>query len=236
MNHIENFIRNGDVSLHVISGIASSALPYPLLIIPGAINSADEVSDSIGDYLAQDVAVMSIRGRGKSDSPETGYSLDDQASDICAVVREMFPQGCVLFGHSIGGTIAIRAAAAIKELVHAIILGDFPPFYPPLDKSWADHIRRIPERQITDTALDGLAHDSSYTDVFDELLALNCPMLIIQATKEGAGIREQDAEALAQFLPISTIWQAENTGHELFHENPEYIMQKIFAFIQGIGK
>jgi pimeloyl-ACP methyl ester carboxylesterase len=71
------------------------------------------------------VLAMDLRGHGHSAwDPEGTYALADLAADAVNVLDELCPAPVVLVGHSLGGRIAIRAAAARRERIQAIVLAD----------------------------------------------------------------------------------------------------------------
>ncbi|MGM9948607.1 MAG: alpha/beta fold hydrolase, partial [Lysinibacillus sp.] len=58
----------------------------PLLYIPGALNDAEQALEMLDAFYPRKRVAISLRGRGKSEAPQSGYSLDDHASDIEAAV------------------------------------------------------------------------------------------------------------------------------------------------------
>lgn len=54
---------------------------------------------------------VDLRGFGSSDKPWNGYSYNQMADDISAVVKALKLKDFVLAGHSVGGAIAIRYMA-----------------------------------------------------------------------------------------------------------------------------
>jgi pimeloyl-ACP methyl ester carboxylesterase len=67
-----------------------------------------------------------LRGHGKSGRAAWSYRVQDYADDIVALLRERVGKPAVLFGHSLGGIIALMVAAQNSELVRAVIVGDSP--------------------------------------------------------------------------------------------------------------
>jgi pimeloyl-ACP methyl ester carboxylesterase len=67
-----------------------------------------------------------LRGHGKSGRVPQRYRLRDYAGDIAALLRQRVREPAVLFGHSLGGMIALLVAAQCPEHVRAVVVGDSP--------------------------------------------------------------------------------------------------------------
>jgi pimeloyl-ACP methyl ester carboxylesterase len=67
-----------------------------------------------------------FRGHGKSGHVPGSYLLQDYASDISALLQHVVQEPAVLFGHSLGGEVAVMVAAQHPEAVRALIVGDAP--------------------------------------------------------------------------------------------------------------
>lgn len=82
------------------------------------------------DTIAQETAppvnlsAVDLRGRGLSDHPETGYSLEQHNADLAAVIKHLGLKRLVVMGHSLGAYIALTLAARHPELVAGLILLD----------------------------------------------------------------------------------------------------------------
>jgi pimeloyl-ACP methyl ester carboxylesterase len=206
----------------------------PIVIIPGAVNSAEEVMDLFSEYLPDYHIIISIRGRGKSESPDAHYTLTDQSSDILAVVNNELLSKYVLFGHSLGGTIATSAASKDAASVRGLILGDFPPFYPPYSEQWANRVLQFDGIQITKKAVEGIVHDAEYIDLTAELNSLKCPIVALRATKEDAQITLEDVEGFSHVCPQVRIIEIADTGHEMLDENPSLVASLLQEFIREL--
>ena len=62
------------------------------------------------------------RGVGASDGPPGGYTIEQMADDTLALIETLGAAPCVLFGNSLGGSIAIAAALRAPAVVRAVIL------------------------------------------------------------------------------------------------------------------
>jgi pimeloyl-ACP methyl ester carboxylesterase len=65
-----------------------------------------------------------LRGHGKSTRVSRGYRGTQYAEDIAHLLRARVPGASVIFGHSLGGMLAMWTARHHPELVRALILGD----------------------------------------------------------------------------------------------------------------
>jgi pimeloyl-ACP methyl ester carboxylesterase len=67
---------------------------------------------------------MDLRGRGFSDKPPTGYSINHHCQDILALIEDQGLERPVLMGHSLGAFIALVFAAQYPDRVDRLILVD----------------------------------------------------------------------------------------------------------------
>ncbi len=80
---------------------------------------------------------VDLRGAGDSDAPDTGYSVDDMADDVAALIDQVgltgAPYDFVLVGHSMSGKVALalaaRRPAGLRSLV---LLAPSPPSPEPI--------------------------------------------------------------------------------------------------------
>ena len=84
--------------------------------------SFDAIADGISP--PHRVLAMDLRGRGLSDKPATGYSLDHHCRDLESAAANMGINKFFLMGHSLGAYITLAYAASHPEQVKGIILVD----------------------------------------------------------------------------------------------------------------
>jgi pimeloyl-ACP methyl ester carboxylesterase len=65
-----------------------------------------------------------LRGRGESDKPPTGYSLETHGRDLAALLDHYGLAKAVIMGHSLGAHIALRFAARAPRRVSKLVLVD----------------------------------------------------------------------------------------------------------------
>ena len=70
------------------------------------------------------VIAMDLRGRGLSDKPPTGYSIENHCKDILALMNDRGLKRPVLMGHSLGAFISLVFAVQNSEKIDRLILVD----------------------------------------------------------------------------------------------------------------
>ena len=89
MTDVSVFVDNDEVQLHVLDNGRTEAPLPTVLAIPGMGEYADEyvwLLDVLGD---RRVVVVDVRGRGRSDVPESGYTWEHHIGDLRAVVEQL---------------------------------------------------------------------------------------------------------------------------------------------------
>src|SRR5215211_2741198 len=67
---------------------------------------------------------VDLRGRGDSDKPDSGYGLEEHASDVVRVLDHLGLESAVLVGHSMGAFVALKTALMFPARVRALVLLD----------------------------------------------------------------------------------------------------------------
>jgi pimeloyl-ACP methyl ester carboxylesterase len=67
---------------------------------------------------------MDLRGRGLSDKPLTGYSIEQHCKDVLALIDDLGLKRPVLMGHSLGAFISLVFSAKHPQRVDRLILVD----------------------------------------------------------------------------------------------------------------
>ena len=97
----------------------------PILCIHG-ITANCRSWDTLAQALAPEyhVMAMDLRGRGLSDKPSQGYSLDYHLKDINCLLDDLGIDRVVIMGHSLGAFIGLAFAAAYPDRTDRLILVD----------------------------------------------------------------------------------------------------------------
>jgi len=70
------------------------------------------------------VMAVDLRGRGLSDKPPTGYSIEDHVQDVYCVLQDQGLEPMVLMGHSLGAYVSLAFTARHPDRVKGLILVD----------------------------------------------------------------------------------------------------------------
>jgi len=97
----------------------------PILCVHG-ITANCRCWEVLADVLAPQyrVLAMDLRGRGRSEKPAKGYSLETHLRDMNGLMDDLGIDRAVVMGHSLGAFIGLAFAAQYPERVDRLILVD----------------------------------------------------------------------------------------------------------------
>jgi pimeloyl-ACP methyl ester carboxylesterase len=108
----------------VILNYAKTSSPgTPLVLLHGGNARWQSFESIIPDLtLTWHVYARDFRGQGRSGWVPGSYRLQDYTDDTIAFLRHHIHQPAYLFGHSLGGIVALMVAAQYPEGVRAVIV------------------------------------------------------------------------------------------------------------------
>lgn len=105
----------------------------PLVLLHGFSNEAhiwDDFVPTVAPYYR--TIALDLRGHGEADADAEGrYDHESMARDVSAVLDALEIPRCVLVGHSMGGRVAMRFAAAAPDRLAGLVLVDTGPSLDP---------------------------------------------------------------------------------------------------------
>lgn len=158
----------------------------PLVLLHGfPLSSA--IWDPLRPALAEVARLVTpdLRGFGDSDKPATNYGMAELAADVIALADALALDRFVLGGHSMGGYVALRLAAATPERLAGLILID--------TRAEADSPEAAERRTAAISAIDRDG-GSAWLDGF-------VPGLLSPSTRERAPRLLAELRALAAAVP-----------------------------------
>ncbi|HJY64517.1 MAG TPA: alpha/beta fold hydrolase [Ignavibacteria bacterium] len=226
----EKFVNNNGVDIQYLV-VNYSPGETPLVIIPGAIVGAEDFYNDIKDFIDFYCVIISIRGRGKSGSPLTGYTKDDQVSDIEAVIQAEIVDKLYILGHSFGVSLAVSYSIKHCEKIKGLIMADFPPIYPAYTEEWAQYIRKNFEG-INENFLNGIVKDGTYEDLSGKLGKLDFKKLILKGIGSDSLLKQESLEKICNKLTNVSYKVINGCGHEMFGENPMETLKEVKDFMK----
>ncbi len=121
---VEKECKVNDILLNYVEGPNSGT---PLLFLHG-LSARWQSGISLIPYFTSryHVFALDFRGHGKSGRAPGHYSVDDYISDTSAFIKENINEPLIIFGHSLGGRVAVSLAVDMPDHVEAIIVGETP--------------------------------------------------------------------------------------------------------------
>ncbi len=100
--------------------------PGPALLAVHGLTANCRCWDTMARELGgqRELLALDLRGRGRSDKPASGYSLEHHCADIDAMLDHLGHQRVGLMGHSLGAYISLAYAATRPQRVERLILMD----------------------------------------------------------------------------------------------------------------
>lgn len=99
----------------------------PLVLVHGGGGRWQDFSPILPSLVLRwHVYALDLRGHGRSGRVPGKYRPEHYVADIKAFFERELETPAILFGHSLGGWIALISAVELREKVRALILGDPP--------------------------------------------------------------------------------------------------------------
>lgn len=239
--HIEyDDLGQGDPTIVLLHGLFANRMYY-----------AAQVS-----HLARRHRVLNIdlRGHGKSDIPEEGYSLDILADDVVRVCDEAGVTRAVFCGHSMA--VALKAALRRPDLTAGVVLLDGVVLVPPEDRERQAKLAEVLQTDCWREALLAyfpsvagpavervradisavprfyaapIMRDIASSDRAEELAALNCPLMYVHSQMP------TDLARLRMVQPDAIIEEIPGVGHWQMLTAPDRVNGLLDRFLEMIG-
>ncbi|MGW4063851.1 alpha/beta fold hydrolase [Amycolatopsis sp. NPDC004747] len=202
-----------------------------------------------------DVISYDLRGHGKTERPERGYTLGDFVADLDDLLRQLGVDRPVhLVGNSFGGTLAYSYAVACPERVRSIVCIESEP----ATEVWAEKMSAIlahtvrflqveesfdwieanfsaHHRRLARMAAERITSTKMAEEVplgplltWEQVAAIGCPVLSILGSH---GYQADDLEALTSLLPNGELHVFEGQGHSVLVEQHREVRELVLRWI-----
>jgi len=145
----EKIFDTGKVTLNYAE---SSSSGMPVILLHGGSARWQDFNSILPDLASTfHIYAPDFRGHGKSGWVSNTYRLQDYTDDIIAFLQKHLTEPALLFGHSLGGIIALMVAAQCPAGVRAVAVGDAPLSR----KTWYEHLHQSRDRVAAWRELSG---------------------------------------------------------------------------------
>ena len=119
------FMETNGIRLHVVDHGGDGPV---VLLAPGLTANARFFDAIVERGLGRDAHVLALdlRGRGLSDKPDDGYTMDDHMADVVGLIEQLGAGPVVMGGHSFGGLLTYYLASGRPDLVSRCVVLDAP--------------------------------------------------------------------------------------------------------------
>jgi pimeloyl-ACP methyl ester carboxylesterase len=203
-----------------------------------------------------DVISYDLRGHGKTERPERGYTLGDFVADLDDLLRQLGVDRPVhLVGNSFGGTLAYSYAVAFPDRVRSIVCIESEP----ATEVWAEKMSAIlahtvrflqveesfdwieanfsaHHRRLARMAAERITSTKMAEEVplgplltWEQVAAIGCPVLSILGSH---GYQADDLEALTSVLPHGELHVFEGQGHSVLVEQHREVRELVLKWVE----
>lgn len=206
---------------------------------------------------------VDLRGHGRSDAPEGGYTIRQFAEDVSALARSLRVRDAVVAGHSMGGMVALELARRHPERVGALVMVDSrltmgsltkaeiaeSPFYQhlagpaypvPLIEFYSGLFAQSPDQDLAARVVADAAATPRHAALgaMRALLAYRARPAAKQVRQPAlfvaAAASQVTSQAVRKVLPQAQFAQVVGAGHFLQLEAPEQLNAMLRRFIDRL--
>jgi len=198
----------------------------PLLLVHGFGHHAhvwDDLAPALAPYYR--VLALDLRGHGDSDrDPNRRYDPETLVRDLDAATRSLGIDRLVLVGHSLGGRVVMRFAAAHPERMAGLVVVDAGP-----ELDWRGVLKIRDEAARTPESFASVAE-------YERLLARALPMAASHALARLArhGLRERDDGRLEPKLDPGLRRAVQSDAPGASEDSAAAESRALWAMLEGI--
>ncbi len=233
---VDGYALNGSVRLHYLdSNPDGGARKTPIVFVPGMLGSAEDYLTEMETLASRRGLAMSLRARGKSDAPKSGYSFEDHVADIRAVVRTANVPDFCLSAYSVGVAYAIGFGVQSPDYLRGLILADYPARYPAFSPGWVERAQQHMDESNRHAAV-GIQAEAKEKSLWELLPRIPCPVLVLRGAKQGALLSPEDAAKYERWLDHVTIQVFEDSDHEIWKPDRSRYLGALSSFLEQIDQ
>ena len=241
MEFRQNFVNNKGVNIHYIDNDVKNINATTLLICPGLSESAEDYINLMSRVKNRRCVALSFRGRGKSDAPKNGYTLENHIDDIQSIVKELELGEFCIMGVSRGVSYELGYAVSNPQFLKGMIIGEYPAIHKRMPNGWAKESMDFYEKycdsiSITYEVLKCIEDDSKEVSFIKKLNSIVCPSLVLKGELEDTLVSSGDIVDYVENLGNKSIRVEtfDKAGHDIQAGDFEGLVKIINEFMESI--
>lgn len=238
MKIVENYAKNNNINIHYMDNCIINSKKDTLVICPGLSECCEDYIKILETINDRRVISLSFRGRGKSDKPYNGYSLENHIEDISAVVGELGLEKFSIMGYSRGVSYVLGYVILFPDKVSSLIIGEYPAIHKKMPNGWAKESMDFYNKFCSDISINyevlkRIELESKDVDFKEDLKQIKCKSLIIRGELEGALLSKEELINYVNYLGSKSIRveSLENASHDIFTCDFDNVVKIIREFL-----
>jgi pimeloyl-ACP methyl ester carboxylesterase len=187
------------------------------------------------------VVVVDVRGRGRSDVPESGYTWEHHISDVRATVETLGLDRPIVVAFSRGSSYGLGYALTYPGDVRGLVVGDYFARHVGLPPEIADQQLQSKVRgtviaeRMSEHAVRQVVAESREVPLWDRLVELQCPVLVIRGGRKSALVGDELAAQWRASLPSVQMELIADAGHDLWSRDVDAYLAVLLPFLEGVS-
>lgn len=237
----------------------------PIVILHGWNLSREKYKNLSALLFKKGFSVYSpdLPGFGKSEIPKKVFTLSDYVAFVEQYMKRNKIKRAIILGHSFGGRVAIKLAAANPQKIASLILTGVPGFLPasrakiafflflskigkklfglPGLTLFEESARRILykfARASDYQRTEGIMREAFKSIIKEDLILsmkqIACPALLIWGEKDGI-VSEKIGKKMAKLVKLSKLVIIPNTRHGLPWTHPDIFVAEVEKFLANLS-
>ena len=234
-------ISNGSVALRVLANSERGTQPFAIAVVPGLSETAEDWRGLLEQASPVPAAALTMRGRGSSDQPASGYTVAEHASDIAVFVSHFSPASVLLIAFSRSVAYALEYAISHPPNLAGLVLLDYPPRHTSLRPGWSESFAqstwrgRLAGGTVPLSVLQAIEREADAKDYTNHLSSIEVPVLVVQGGARGAALSAIDLAAYKANLRNCKTVVVEESAHALWEPSPAKLYGAIMQFAREVA-
>ncbi|WP_226034550.1 alpha/beta fold hydrolase [Aquibacillus saliphilus] len=231
----ERHVQNNGVNIYYLYHGDFNSHHVPIIIIPG-LEAAENYIKFMENLYPRPSITISLRGRGKSNTPKEGYTLYDHIQDIETVIANLNINRYIIYGHSYGVSYLMGYALSNSDQIAGIIVGDFPAVHRELPVKWLNQfkrttvsINRAKQNKSFYNFVSAFQKDSHEVVFWEALKSFHFPVLVVIED----GLTKQDIRKYEWYLPNCQSLIIKDDSNKMLNDKQEFVIS-VQAFCSNL--